>query len=115
VEGSPSTVHPQNGTMRSIDWCVLATLTVAEPKMLAKNRKGGGAMRGPAPSRCFRASCAALLLALLFGKFAFVYVDGIENYMNDAPVGIAAKQQFPEPGHADQSRTAAGARRGLLS
>ena len=31
------------------------------------------------------------------GKFAFVYGDGIENYMNDAPVDVSVKNNFSDP------------------
>jgi hypothetical protein len=31
------------------------------------------------------------------GKFAFVYGDGIENYMNDAPVDVGIKNNFQNP------------------
>jgi hypothetical protein len=31
------------------------------------------------------------------GKFAFVYGDGIENYLNDAPVDVGIKNNFQNP------------------
>ena len=37
VNGGSSTTHPKMG-LHFVDWCVLATLTVADPNMLAENR-----------------------------------------------------------------------------
>ncbi len=43
------------------------------------------------------------------GKFQFIYGEGIQNYLNDAPTDIGIKNNFGDTGEASQRRCFAGA------